>query len=60
MVGVGKFVGELKMAGVEFFAGVPDSPLKGFCTYVTDTCAVEKSHSTTSTPPMGSDSLSHL
>lgn len=24
-VEVGKFVGELKMAGVEFFAGVPDS-----------------------------------
>ena len=33
-----KFVDELKAAGVEFFAGVPDSLLKGFCAYVTDTC----------------------
>ena len=42
MVEVGKFVGELKMAGVEFFAGVPaDSLLKGFCAYVTDTCIVK-------------------
>ena len=37
-VEVGKFVGEMKMAGVEFSAGVPDSLLKGFCAYVTDTC----------------------
>ena len=58
MVEVGRFVDGLKAAGVEFFAGVPDSLLKGFCTYVTDTCVVEKSHSTTSTTPMGSDSLS--
>ena len=37
MVGVGRFVGELKATGVEFFAGVPDSLLKSFCAYVTDT-----------------------
>ncbi len=37
-VEVGRFVDGLKAAGVEFFAGVPDSLLKGFCTYVTDTC----------------------
>ena len=38
MIEVGRFVDELKAAGVEFFAGVPDSPLKSFCAYVTDTC----------------------
>ena len=38
MVEVGKFVDGLKSAGVEFFAGVPDSLLKSFCAYVTDTC----------------------
>ena len=38
MVEVGKFVDELKSAGVEFFAGVPDSLLKNFCAYVTDMC----------------------
>ena len=38
MVEVGRFVGELKSAGVEFFAGVPDLLLKSFCAYVTDTC----------------------
>ena len=38
MVEVGKFVDELKSAGVEFFTGVPDSLLKSFCAYVTDTC----------------------
>lgn len=58
MVEVGRFVDGLKAAGVELFAGVPDSLEKSFCTYVTDTCVVEKSHSTTSTPPMGSDPLS--
>ena len=31
-------VGGLKSAGVEFFAGVLDSLLKGFCAYVTGTC----------------------
>ena len=38
MVEVGKFVDGLKAAGVEFFAGVPDSLLKSICAYVTDTC----------------------
>ena len=38
MVEVGRFVDGLKAAGVEFFAGVPDSLLKGFCAYVTGTC----------------------
>lgn len=33
-----KFVDELKVVGVEFFAGVPDSLLKSCCAYVTDTC----------------------
>ena len=47
MVEVGRFVDGLKAAGVEFFAGVPDSLLKGFCTYVTDTCVVKKA-----TPPL--------
>ena len=47
MVGVGKFVDELKAAGVEFFAGVPDSPLKSFCMYVTENYVVKKA-----TPPL--------
>ena len=38
MVDVEKFVGALKSAGVNFFTGVPDSLLKSFCAYVTDTC----------------------
>ena len=38
MVEVGRFVDGLKAAGVELFAGVPDSLLKSFCAYVTDTC----------------------
>ena len=38
MVEVGRFVDELKAAGAGAFAGVPDSPLKSFCAYVTDTC----------------------
>ena len=37
-VEVGRFVDGLKSACVEFFAGVPDSLLKGYCAYVTDTC----------------------
>ena len=41
-VEVGRFVDGLKAAGVELFAGVPDSLLKSFCAYVTDTCG--KSH----------------
>ena len=38
MVDVEKFVGAMKSAGVDFFTGVPDSLLKSFCAYVTDTC----------------------
>ena len=38
MVEVGKFVGCLKSCGIGFFTGVPDSLLKSFCAYVTDTC----------------------
>ena len=42
-----RFVDGLKAAGVEFFAGVPDSLLKSFCAYVTDTFVVKKA-----TPPL--------
>ena len=38
MVDVAKFVEGLSAAGVGFFAGVPDSLLKSFCAYLTDTC----------------------
>ena len=38
MVEVGRFVDGVEATGVEFFAGVPDSLLKGFCAYVTDMC----------------------
>ena len=38
MIEVGRFVGELKAAGVGLFTGVPDSLLKSFCAYVTDMC----------------------
>ena len=38
MLEVNKFVGCLREAGVEFFTGVPDSLLKSFCAYVTDSC----------------------
>lgn len=38
MIDVEKFVGVMKSAGVEFFTGEPDSLLKSFCAYVTDTC----------------------
>ena len=38
MVEAGKFVGCLKEVGIDFFTGVPDSLLKSFCAYVTDTC----------------------
>ena len=47
MVEFGRFVDGVKAAGVEFFAGVPDSLLKSFCTCVTDTCVVKKA-----TPPL--------
>ena len=38
MIEVGKFVGCLNEVGIDFFTGVPDSLLKSFCAYVTDTC----------------------
>ena len=47
MVEVGRLVDGLKAVGVEFFAGVPDSLLKSFCAYVTDTCVVKDA-----TPPV--------
>ena len=39
MIDVEKFVGAMKSVGVDFFTGVPDSLLKSFCAYVTDTCS---------------------
>ena len=38
MINVNQFVGTLKSTGIDFFTGVPDSLLKSFCAYVTDTC----------------------
>ncbi len=38
---VEKFTAALKSEGVELFCGVPDSLLKSFCAYVTDTCGGE-------------------
>ena len=38
MVDVVRFVDVLRSLGVDFFTGVPDSLLKNFCAYVTDTC----------------------
>ena len=38
MIEVEKFVDCLKSCGIDFFTGVPDSLLKSFCAYVTDTC----------------------
>ena len=38
MLEVNKFVDCLRMTGVEFFTGVPDSLLKSLCAYVTDNC----------------------
>ena len=38
MIHVDTFVNNLHDSGVTFFAGVPDSLLKSFCAYVTDTC----------------------
>lgn len=38
MMKVGNFIAALALHGVDFFAGVPDSLLKSFCAYVTDTC----------------------
>ena len=47
MIEVGRFVDGVKAAGVEFFAGVPDSLLKSFCAYVTDSCVARNA-----TPPL--------
>lgn len=38
MVSVESFVNVLQNIGIDFFTGVPDSLLKSFCAYVTDTC----------------------
>ena len=38
MVEVGRFVDELRAAGIGLLIGVPDSLLKSLCAYVTDTC----------------------
>ena len=38
MISPQSFVSTLCELGVDFFAGVPDSLLKSFCAYVTDTC----------------------
>ena len=38
MIEVKRFVDCLRETGVAFFTGVPDSLLKSFCAYVTDTC----------------------
>ena len=38
MVSVESLVRCLREVGVGFFVGVPDSLLKSFCAYVTDTC----------------------
>src|SRR3989344_6722261 len=37
MIKVNEFYQALKDLGITFFAGVPDSLLKDFCAYVTDT-----------------------
>lgn len=39
MIAVEKFVTVLKKSSIDFFTGVPDSLLKNFCAYVTDTCS---------------------
>ena len=38
MIKVDTFLDCLQASGVTFFTGVPDSLLKSFCAYVTDTC----------------------
>ena len=38
MIKVDTFLNCLQASGVTFFTGVPDSLLKSFCAYVTDTC----------------------
>ena len=41
-----RFYRVLRDAGVEFFAGVPDSLLKDFCAYVTDHHPIDRHHIT--------------
>lgn len=36
------FIGQLKAAGIDFYAGVPDSLLKNICAYITDTLPKEQ------------------
>jgi len=36
------FIGQLKAAGIDFFAGVPDSLLKNICAYITDNLPKEQ------------------
>jgi phosphonopyruvate decarboxylase len=38
MINPESFVQTLKSVGIDFFTGVPDSLLKNFCAFVTDTC----------------------
>ena len=38
MINPREFVERLSAVGIDFFCGVPDSLLKNFCAYVTDTC----------------------
>lgn len=38
MINLKQFVNQFSLNGVDFFVGVPDSLLKNFCAYVTDTC----------------------
>ena len=38
MLDTQRFVSGLQANGIDFFTGVPDSLLKSFCAYVTDTC----------------------
>ena len=42
MITVDRFIETLKSAGVDFFAGVPDSLLKSFCAYLTDNCGEDQ------------------
>jgi len=38
MIDIEKFIVTMKLAGIDFFTGVPDSLLKSFCAYITDNC----------------------
>ena len=40
MISSQSFVSALNEQGVDFFTGVPDSLLKSFCAYITDSCGV--------------------